>query len=318
MSALKTGARSYRFLFSIEKNFPADLTEMLVRARKYAKAEEAVAVRRSGAEQTPKKQKRRREERGQPRSPSPRRAKNPPRLKSPPRLRGPPQQRSPFRPRFPPRDRAPEGRYENYTPLTAPRAEILMEIEGQDCIRLPPPKRDSGAWRDPRKYCRFHRDHGHDTEDCYQLRNEIEALIRRGVLDRFVRGRREEKKPTEGAAQPEGSNANKPIAGIINTIRGGASAGEASGEGTSSKRLRASEAISFSDDDLEGVETPHDDAVVISMIINKFDVKRVLVDNGSSANVLYFGAYCKMGMTKEQLRRMNAKKLGFSRSSRLW
>ncbi len=55
MSALKTGARSYRFLFSIEKNFPADLTEMLVRARKYAKAEEAVAVRRNGTEQTSKK-----------------------------------------------------------------------------------------------------------------------------------------------------------------------------------------------------------------------------------------------------------------------
>ncbi|XP_038976592.1 uncharacterized protein LOC120107395 [Phoenix dactylifera] len=101
MSALKTGARSYRFLFSIEKNFPADLTEMLVRARKYAKAEEAVASRRSGAEQTSKKQKRRREDRGRPGSPSPRRAENPPRLRHLPRLQGPPRQRSPSRPRPP-------------------------------------------------------------------------------------------------------------------------------------------------------------------------------------------------------------------------
>ncbi|XP_038985514.1 uncharacterized protein LOC120111721 [Phoenix dactylifera] len=88
MSALKTGARSYRFLFSIEKSFPADFTKMLVRARKYAKAEEAIASKRSATEQTSKKQKRRREERSRPKSQSSRWNKNQPRLKSPPRPRG--------------------------------------------------------------------------------------------------------------------------------------------------------------------------------------------------------------------------------------
>jgi len=36
------------------------------------------------------------------------------------------------------------------------------------------------------KYCRFHRDHGHDTADCYDLKQQIEALIRQGKLQRFV------------------------------------------------------------------------------------------------------------------------------------
>ncbi|XP_008777135.2 uncharacterized protein LOC103697118 [Phoenix dactylifera] len=45
MSALKTGARSCRFLFFLEKNFSTDFMEMLARARKYAKAEEAMASR---------------------------------------------------------------------------------------------------------------------------------------------------------------------------------------------------------------------------------------------------------------------------------
>ena len=36
------------------------------------------------------------------------------------------------------------------------------------------------------KYCRFHHDHGHDTADCYDLKQQIEAFIRQGKLQRFV------------------------------------------------------------------------------------------------------------------------------------
>ncbi len=118
----------------------------------------------------------------------------------------------------------------------------------------------------------------------------------------------------ENAIPPENPNDNRPIAGTINVI-GGTSAGEPAQEGIPPKRQRTSEAISFSDEDLEGVETPHDDVVVISMIVNKFDVKRVLVDNGSSANVLYYHAYQKMGSTGSQLRRINAPLVGFTGNS---
>ena len=40
--------------------------------------------------------------------------------------------------------------------------------------------------RDNTRYCEFHRDHGHRTDDCIHLRKEIEYLIRRGYLRRFV------------------------------------------------------------------------------------------------------------------------------------
>ena len=42
------------------------------------------------------------------------------------------------------------------------------------------------AKRDLTKYYEFHRDHGHRTDDCIQLRKEIEYLIGRGHLCRFV------------------------------------------------------------------------------------------------------------------------------------
>ncbi|RZS00502.1 hypothetical protein BHM03_00030208 [Ensete ventricosum] len=41
-----------------------------------------------------------------------------------------------------------------------------------------------------RRYCRFHRDYGHDTEECNDLRNQIEDLIHQGHLHRFIRDRR--------------------------------------------------------------------------------------------------------------------------------
>ena len=36
------------------------------------------------------------------------------------------------------------------------------------------------------KYCRFYRDHGYDTVDCYDLKQQIETFIRQGKLQRFV------------------------------------------------------------------------------------------------------------------------------------
>ena len=42
------------------------------------------------------------------------------------------------------------------------------------------------ATRDNTKYCEFHRDYGHRTDNCIQLKKEIEYLIQRGYLRRFI------------------------------------------------------------------------------------------------------------------------------------
>ncbi|XP_070008543.1 uncharacterized protein [Nicotiana sylvestris] len=44
--------------------------------------------------------------------------------------------------------------------------------------------------------------------------------------------------------------------------------------------------LSFNDEDAEGIEQPHNDALVMSILMNKIKVKRVLVDPGSSANII--------------------------------
>ncbi len=47
------------------------------------------------------------------------------------------------------------------------------------------------------------------------------------------------------------------------------------------------ETISFSDGDLKDVQLPHSDPLVITLRIGNYDVKRVLVDQGSFAEVMY-------------------------------
>ena len=51
--------------------------------------------------------------------------------------------------------------------------------------------------RDQNKYYRFHRDYGHDIDECIQLKDEIEALIWRGHLAWFVANQPGQAKPAE-------------------------------------------------------------------------------------------------------------------------
>ena len=47
------------------------------------------------------------------------------------------------------------------------------------------------------KYCRFHRNHDHDIADCYDLKQQIEAFIKQGKLQKFVRKKRADLPPQE-------------------------------------------------------------------------------------------------------------------------
>jgi len=44
--------------------------------------------------------------------------------------------------------------------------------------------------------------------------------------------------------------------------------------------------LSFCDEEAEGISQPHNDALVISILLNKIQVKHVLVDPGSSTNII--------------------------------
>ena len=73
------------------------------------------------------------------------------------------------------------------TPLVMPVDQILTKIRDKPSLKWPRPLYSSPSVRDKRKYCCFHKDHGHYTEDCWDLKEQIEELIRKGKLQKYVK-----------------------------------------------------------------------------------------------------------------------------------
>ena len=70
--------------------------------------------------------------------------------------------------------------------------------------------------------------------------------------------------------------------------------------------------ISFSEEDARGTHQPYDDALVVIINIAGFTTRRVMVDKGSSADILYLPTYQQMRLEKDQLHPMDTPLVGFT------
>ena len=80
---------------------------------------------------------------------------------------------------------------------------------------------------------------------------------------------------------------------------------------SSRKRVTDKQAITFMDKDAERVHHPHDDAIVITLLIADYTTRMVLVDNGSSTDILYYPTFQQMRLGRDQLRLVNSPLVGF-------
>ena len=71
-------------------------------------------------------------------------------------------------------------------------------------------------------------------------------------------------------------------------------------ESKKAKRM-ASPILGFSDEDKVGTIQPYNDALVITLRIGGYDVKRVLVDQGSAVEVMYPELYKGLNLKPEDL-----------------
>ena len=59
--------------------------------------------------------------------------------------------------------------------------------------------------------------------------------------------------------------------------------------------------LGFSDEDKTGTIQPHDDALVVTLRISGYDVRRVMVDQGGAADIMYLNLYKGLGLKPEHL-----------------
>ena len=80
-----------------------------------------------------------------------------------------------------------------------------------------------------------------------------------------------------------------------------------------SKLPQLDTAITFSDSELGGCQHPLDDPLVIRAVMANKTIHRVLVDNGSSTDIIFASASDKMDIGKEKLEPISTHLRGFSR-----
>ncbi|XP_022159035.1 uncharacterized protein LOC111025477 [Momordica charantia] len=160
-------------------------------------------------------------------------------------------------------------------------AEIPANIKNSklDLLTEPNPIGRDLEKRSQSKFYHFHKDHSHDISDCYDLKRQIEGLIQKGYFKKHV-----------GRA-PNG---------------GGNRAGCSKEEKTERERMRSSPKctdrpavinmlvpyrISFSDEGIKGLYTPHNNALVVKAKIDQVTIRQILIDGGASTNILSFSTY---------------------------
>ncbi|KAF3949672.1 hypothetical protein CMV_024487 [Castanea mollissima] len=211
------------------------------------------------------------------------------------------------------RSKPPTGRFTSFTPLTATIDQVLMQIKDEGTLTFLGKLKEGPNKRSRDKYCCFHRDHGHDTSDCCNLKQQIKALIRQGKLQRFV-SKEGADPPKEQTPRQENERPRPPKREIRMIVEGTMAS-------SSSKKARKNylrmvqniqltgfipkmaqidnPIIEFLEEDAQRLHHPYDDALVVSIRIRDYNTHRVLIDNKSSADILDYPTFQKMRIDRE-------------------
>ena len=78
------------------------------------------------------------------------------------------------------------------------------------------------------------------------------------------------------------------------------------------KRTKKKYELKFTHKDMQGVDAPHNGALVLTVNINIFYVKRILIDPSSSSEIMYHSIFKKLKLPAMQVRSADAPMFSFS------
>ena len=191
--------------------------------------------------------------------------------------------------------------------------QVLEKVKNEPFFKWPNKVTGNPVNHNQNLYCHYHQDHGHTIEDCRNLWDHLEQLVREGKLKHLLHHSSGQGSQTNSAFW--GNVVPRPPLGTINVIfaalgRTGScpsrimSVSYYSNEGSSSmpKRIKMNVplVLGFSDEDKLGTIQPHDDALVITLRIGGYDVKIVMIDQGSAAEIMYPDLYKGLDLKPEK------------------
>ncbi|XP_057758240.1 uncharacterized protein LOC130978505 [Arachis stenosperma] len=226
-------------------------------------------------------------------------------------------------------------KFDSYTKFNTKREDIIKEIIHSKLIK-PPSRADTyqdQRYIDKTKHCAFHQKFGHTTDECVVAKDMLERLARQGLLDKYIGRQIHKEQPASGEAEHTKASGEKSQwqnnqlpKKVINYISGGFACG---GE-TSSARKRSYRTmlavqnetlfdlptpkvpdITFTSRDFD-TKTPNlNDPVVILVTTGDLLIRKVLLYQGSSADVMFLSTFKKMQLNKKVLQPSSGKLVGF-------
>ncbi|XP_071714712.1 uncharacterized protein [Rutidosis leptorrhynchoides] len=191
--------------------------------------------------------------------------------------------------------------------------EILAIEKAAQAFKTPPKLNSKGKMRDTSKFCDFHNDFGHETDDCIQLRQAIEEAVRSGKLTHLVNGIRNPKalkqEPRTEEKKPNMDNAILTVAECFAVKKPG-----------TYKRERKSGVIDWEEISFPALDTitPSDKSVTINGRIFEREVHRVYLDGGSACDIMYEHCFGQLSpIIKARLNPPKVPLIGFS-GERCW
>ncbi|KAL0434785.1 UNVERIFIED_CONTAM: hypothetical protein Sradi_0186400 [Sesamum radiatum] len=173
-----------------------------------------------------------------------------------------------------------------YTPLMVPITQALMVVEGRGLLSKPRSYKDGPRQPKSDKFCRFHNDYGHTTEECRHLKSEIERLIQNEYLQEdSQRGRKAQVREAYGTTVKE----------IIDV-----------------EPANDAPLIQFDQEEHSEPRILGNDALVVMPLLANYKIERVFIDSGSSADILFEEAYDQMQLGDVLLETVDTLLYGFA------
>ena len=195
-----------------------------------------------------------------------------------------------------------------------PIQRVLKKIKNEPFFKWPNKMEGDLMRRNQNLYCQYHQDHGHTIEDCRNLWDHLDQLVREGKLKQLLH--HSSGRGSQTGLEFRGYASSRLPLGTINVIftapgRTGSRPSRIMSisrypiEESSSMPKRAKMGIplvlGFSDEDKLGTIQPHDDALVVTLRIGGYDVKRVMINQGSGAEIMYLDLYKGLNLKLENL-----------------
>ncbi|XP_074283579.1 uncharacterized protein LOC141608124 [Silene latifolia] len=215
-----------------------------------------------------------------------------------------------------------EGKSEADMPPKVRLFKALKELGRR--VRWPKlPEGNPSSRKDTGKKCEFHGSNTHDTDECHSLRKEVKFHYNQGNLDHLLPRNTTRVNSADQVLPSPPPQCTR----TVNVITGGSelcgltySAAKrhptrTMGDGPESScriNFQNLPSVTFDETDVGSAPEQHHDALIITLPIGNCEVRKILVDTGSSVNLIMLETLKSMGFTEKDLAKKAVPLVGFS------